>query len=147
MRLVRQVWQRPQPSEAKRLGMRPNQIALLREVELLCFGEPWVFARSVFPLHTFNRQLRYLKGLGNQSLGSLLFKDPHLKRTLFEINRKPISAPGILEPAVCAGTLWGRRSLFLIQGKPILVAEYFLPRMQQKLLSLQNKSPNEAPSP
>src|SRR5215471_11178963 len=44
-----QSWQRPRYSEAKILGQSERQLAVIREVELLCDGEIWVSARSVFP--------------------------------------------------------------------------------------------------
>lgn len=130
VRVIQQGWLRPHLSEATRLRIKPGQMALVREVQLMCHKEAWVHARSVFPLSTLSGSLGYLKNLGNKSLGSLLFKEPSLKRTLFEIasmRSRPIAPP---EQSLSDSTLWGRRSLFYAQQMPILVTEIFLPALK-----------------
>ncbi|MCF7981791.1 MAG: chorismate lyase [Pseudomonadales bacterium] len=137
VRVLHQRWQRPQLSEAKRLGLKPRQVALIREVQLMCHNEAWVYARSVFPLNTLSGRLGYLKKLDNRSLGSLLFKDPHLSRTWFEIASIDGSLITSLGQQAPTENLWGRRSLFYIKEKPILVAEIFLPALKAHLEKLQ----------
>ena len=41
--VVRQGWMRPTRSEAKALNMRSRQFALVREVQLIGKGKPWVY--------------------------------------------------------------------------------------------------------
>jgi len=130
VRVVHQGWQRPDLSEAKRLGIKAGQVALIREVQLMCHNQAWVRARTVFPLSTLSGRLGYLKKLGNQSLGSLLFKDPSLKRTLFEIASMGGMQGRSLGRQESGCALWGRRSLFYVKHKPILVAEIFLPALK-----------------
>ncbi|UTW10847.1 chorismate--pyruvate lyase family protein [Marinobacterium rhizophilum] len=121
VRLLRLRYARPTRSEARTLGLPPRRLALIREVELLGQGEPWVYARSVFPVGTLSGPQRQLKGVGSRSLGSLLFSDPTMQREPLQIGqlRLPGTAP-----------LWARRSVFRLAGKPLLVCEVFLPPLQ-----------------
>lgn len=131
VRKLNQGWQRPTCSEAQCLGLKPRQLAMVREVELLCHGEPWVYARSVFPQSTLTGRLRSLKKLDSRPLGALLFSDPTMERTHFEI--AALNNPK-LEGYFSNSSnpfAWGRRSLFFLDEKPILVAEIFLPSLEQ----------------
>ena len=124
-------WQRPMRNEARRLGLRLHQRALIREVRLLCNEQPWVFARTVIPFRTLKGALRYLVRLGTRPLGAVLFADPHMQREELElacINRNM----SLFESAMPNGTantscIWGRRSVFYLENKPLLVSEIFLP--------------------
>ena len=131
VRILRQGWQRPSCSEAQCLGLKPRQLAIVREVELLCFGQPWVYARSVFPQHTLTGRLRSLKKLDTRPLGALLFSDPSMQRSHFEIAalNNPKLANYFNDNS--NNFAWGRRSLFFLDEKPILVAEIFLPALEQ----------------
>jgi chorismate--pyruvate lyase len=141
-----QGWLRPHAHEAKTLGLRYDQQALIRETLLICADQPWVFARSVIPASTLEGKLRHLAKLQNQSLGALLFKDPKLQRTGFELAHAPASAfqaevientlPGSKSTAGAQPTpplLWGRRSVFRLYQQPLLVAEIFLPPFMDTL--------------
>lgn len=122
---IEQHWAVPMPDETKALGLRHREKALIREVYLLCHGEALVYARSVMPLHSLHGPLRFLKKLQNTSLGSLLFKDPHLSRGEFEICQ--IALPHRAIPAQGTQSIYGRRSVFRLYRQPILVSEFFLP--------------------
>lgn len=112
---------RPSRSESRALGLPPRQIALVREVLLHGGGEPWVYARSVFPVATLTGPQRQLGGIGSRSLGSLLFRDPSMRREPLQIG----------ELKLADGTrLWARRSVFRLAGKPLLVCEVFLPALE-----------------
>lgn len=104
----------------------------------MCHNEPWVYARSVFPLHTLTGPLRHLKQLDNRSLGSLLFKDASMKRTLFEIAALEARKIKAVKHTAPNELLWGRRSLFYVKNKPILISEIFLSalKMHEKKLRL-----------
>ena len=118
----------PLAHERKALGLPPRQRALVREVLLICNDQPWVFARSIFPRHTLSGELAYLRKLKNQSLGALLFKDPNLTRQPFEIAQAQARHFGVPSHiAQQSEQLWGRRSVFALHHKPILVQEIFLP--------------------
>jgi len=131
VRKLSQGWQRPTRTEAQCLGLKPRQLAIVREVELLCHGEPWVYARSVFPQETLTGRLRSLKKLDSRPLGALLFSDPTMQRTHFEIAALRSAKLANYLASGSDNFAWGRRSLFFLDDKPILVAEVFLPALEQ----------------
>jgi chorismate--pyruvate lyase len=118
---------RPLPSERRLLGLPSGQRALIREVALVCRGAPVVFARSVVPLTSLAGPLRYLKNLGNQSLGALLFRNPGLTRTRFELAALDGQCAYIHPSLRSQGKAWARRSRLVIANRPMLVSEVFLP--------------------
>jgi chorismate--pyruvate lyase len=128
--IVDQAYRAPSAEERLTLGLRGGSRALVRQVHLCCGETPWVFARTVVPLRSLRGRGRSLARLGARPLGELLFADPHLLRGNREIGRL---APGMPLYGVAMGhgkgtdPLWGRRSLFAIAGKPLLVSEFFLP--------------------
>lgn len=86
-----------------------------RKVVLLGRGQPWVTAHTLVPASSLRGSLRRLRYLDEQPLGQFLFRQPSLRRGQLEL------AP--------TGEGWGRRSLFYVEGKPLLVAEFFLPAL------------------
>lgn len=109
---------KPALNEASLLGMHSQQYALIRQVILYGQEQPWVFARTVIPLSTLNAGNRHLMRLGNRSLGSVLFKYPHIRRAPIQITRN--------NNRFTADFIWGRRSIFEIHQAPLLVTELFL---------------------
>ena len=125
-----QSWCKPLLSEARLLGLPQGQRAMVREVVLRCFDEPWVYARSVIPAATLTGRLRRLRRLQNESLGALLFKHPRLQRDAFEVASLPAHSRYI-HPSFRQDTpAWARRSRFLLHGHSLLVSEVFLERFQ-----------------
>jgi chorismate--pyruvate lyase len=126
-----QGWARPQHNEARELGMRQGSEGFVREVHLLCDGHPWVFARTVIPRTTLTGPRRCLTRLKSRPLGAVLFADPSMKRGPVEIARlspcDKLYPVAIRHLARRPETIWGRRSLFTLGGKPLLVSEIFLP--------------------
>lgn len=132
--VLRSSWLRPTLDELRALNLRPGQRALVREVHLLCDGRPWVFARTVIPRETLAGKYRRLTRLGNRSLGAVLFADNTMRRDQVHVAR--------LTPAhklyACATSsltsrpkhLWGRRSLFYLRERPLLLSEIFLHDMR-----------------
>lgn len=96
-----------------------------RRVQLGGHGESWVAAHSLIPVTTLRGANRQLIHLGNKPLGGFLFKQRGLTRGETQICRYQ--------------DYWGRRSLFFLDHRPLLVAEFFLPalisRMQQTLIN------------
>ncbi|PUA28191.1 MAG: chorismate--pyruvate lyase [Cellvibrio sp. 79] len=125
--VVRQVVGRPRLNECQVLGIRSTSLALIREVILKGNNQPWVFARSLLPLSSLTGELRHLRKQTNRPLGAFLFSQPHLVRSPIAI--AAISRDHAYVPAHLAGSepLWGRRSVFSLDGKPLLVSEVFLP--------------------
>lgn len=125
VQLLSQTWQTPRFDEARLLGLAPRQQALVREVLLMCHNQPWVFARSIIPYTSLQGSLRFLRKLQDSALGALLFKDPNLHRSRFEICM--LTLPHAQIPTSNSGAIYGRRSLFHLHRQPLSVAEFFLP--------------------
>ena len=123
---LHQRWQVPLPSERRLLGLAGRQLALVREVALHCEEQPWVFARSVIPAATVSGPLRHLRQLQNQSLGALIFQNPTLGRSPFELSLLPGNSDYIDPSLQQDQPAWARRSRFEVQGKFLLVSEVFL---------------------
>ena len=66
----------PMLSEAKALRRPTQELALVRQVRLLCDDQPWVFARTVIPLPSLHSSLRHLALLGNRPLGAVRPRAP-----------------------------------------------------------------------
>jgi chorismate--pyruvate lyase len=131
VRVLWQGWSRPSRDEAQTLQLRPHARVWTREVQLLCGGQARVFARTLVPAATLRGRGRHLTRLGSRPLGEVLFTDPGVNRGPLRIAR--LSAGQALYQRACAGLttvpdrLWGRRSIFRIDGCPLLVCEIFLP--------------------
>ena len=128
VQILGQELHRPRLSERRALGLPARRLALIREVVLLGAGVPWVYARSVIPLTTLTGRLRSLAHLDNRPLGALLFSDPSMRREPVEIachtgsnSQMPMALGDFQDP------MWGRRSVFRLDNKPLLVSEIFLP--------------------
>jgi chorismate--pyruvate lyase len=128
-----QGWSRPQLNEVRELGMRAGSTGFVREVHLLCDGAPWVFARTVIPRTTLTGPRRCLTRLKSRPLGAVLFADPSMQRGPVEIAHltpcDKLYSAAIQHLTKRPETIWGRRSLFTLGGKPLLVSEIFLPGM------------------
>lgn len=123
---LHQGWQRPRRDEAKLLRLRPERVALIREVLLEVDGAAVVFARSVFPHRTLSGPLRYLRKLRNRSLGEILFARPELQRSAFEVVRLPPWSTYLPPRVRNGGRPWARRSVFALGSCELLVSEVFI---------------------
>ncbi len=128
-----QGWGAASNSETHLLKLGAREACLVREVELLCDGEPQVFARTLMPASSLKGAARQLAQLRNKPLGKVLFADPHTRRKTLQIARF-LPQHSAFQNAVShlptvPPELWGRRTLFLYAGKPILVNEVFLPAL------------------
>ena len=133
VRVLSQQWITPQAEEAKLLGVPRRQQALLRQVQLLCDNSVCVYARSIIPLSTLKGKHQRLKQLGDKPLGGYLFKQPNLKRSNQHIARivkkDPLFEIALPENEQHCDQVWGRRSLFSMGSKSLLVSEFFLPAL------------------
>lgn len=132
--VIAQRMETPMLSEARALGRPPQEIALVRQVHLLCDETPWVFARTVVPLPSLRGGLRRLAVLGNKPLGAVLFADPKMERTPVEVaSINPRHRLYRMSRGEQQGKpLWGRRSVFCLQGNHLLVSEFFLPELLEQ---------------
>lgn len=129
--VLEQGFFRPLQNETARLGMRAGGRGFVREVHLLCNGAPWVFARTVIPQTTLVGANRRLTRLKNRPLGAVLFADPTMERGPIEIARllpgDALYRDATQQLGALPEAIWGRRSVFRLGGKPLLVSEFFLP--------------------
>lgn len=104
---------------------------LVREVLLYCDQQPHVFARSVLPLSSLTGDQQQLANLGEQPLGHIIFNNPSLQRKHIEVaavtDKNTIKKLNRCIPIEINQTLWGRRSIFYLENKPLIVCEVFLP--------------------
>jgi len=120
-------------NEAQCLHTQTGRRALVRQVYLYCDDRPWVFARTVIPPATLRGKERHLAHLKDKPLGAVLFTEPSMRRGEVEVAS---ITPGqrlfhtatahLSEPPDC---IWGRRSIFYLHDKPLLVNEIFLPEI------------------
>jgi len=136
VQVAAQQRQRPMLSEARKLAIRPQVKGLVRQVHLLCNKRAWVFARTFIPLKTLAGKERRLAYLGDRPLGAYLFGRADMRRGEIEIACIRVGQP--LYEMALAGVrrrtakhlpeqIWGRRSVFYLSDKPLLVSEIFLP--------------------
>jgi len=85
-----------------------------RKVVLVGDNTPWVLAHTLIPEFSLTGPLKRVLELNAKPLGEYLFSHSDLVRSGIDIT--PI-----------AGDSWGRRSLFYLFEKPVMVAEFFLP--------------------
>jgi len=134
VQLLRQGWQFPALNEKRALGMTMRMYALIREVLIYSQGKNWMYARTVFPRQTLTGKQLCLARLKNHSLGSVLFKDPTMQRSSFEV--ACLSQNMLLHQFVSqqikikTEPLWARRSQFFLHNKPLLLTEIFLPDIE-----------------
>ena len=119
-----------QANEAVALIQLGEQV-LVREVLLFCDEKPQVFARSLLPLSSLTGAEQALANLGTQSLGQVLFNNTSLERQTIEVaefDAKSCVAKLAHDLQLnVESNLWGRRSIFVLENKPLMVAEVFLP--------------------
>lgn len=118
--------------EAALLGIREHQLAYSREVFLHADDKPVVFAHSACAPQHLHGVWASLGGLGNRSLGSMLFTHPLVERQplCFKALRKrhPLHQR-VATMMPVPELLWARRSLFILHDAPLLVTEIFLPQI------------------
>lgn len=115
----------PRADERALLGLPERRAALIREVTLLLDDTPVVQARSVLPLTSLQGANRALGHMGSRSLGQALYQRPACTRDRVWVRFAP--------PASGSAACWGRQSRFLKREKPLLVAEYFLPALWERV--------------
>ena len=108
-------------------------LALIRDVELLCDNKPWVFARTLIPVSSLKGAAQRLTQLGEKPLGAVLFSDPKVIRGATQVAqlrpRQPLFETACHHLADKPDSLWGRRTLFYVEKRPLLVNEIFLPTL------------------
>ena len=138
VQILSQRWGRADLSESRALGLAPRERVMIREVILRGAGRDWVYARSVLPQRALSGRLRCLRNLDNRPLGAWLFRQPGLRRGPLQLSRFAVGdarlqavAP-VLRKSVDM-PLMGRRSVFYLDDKALLVGEVFLPDFLERI--------------
>ncbi len=135
LRLLVQRSGRPLPDERTSLKLPHAHIAMIRQVQLLCGETPLVYARSVIPLATRNGAHRQLTHLGARPLADVLFASQTMQRGEMEFAHlqagQQLHAQAVEALGHRHGEIWGRRSLFRLKNKPLLVTEVFSPELAE----------------
>ncbi len=123
--------QKPFLSERRMLDLPHSQYSLIREVRLNIGNTPLILARTIIPTSTLKGARRILSRLGNRPLGEVIFSYPKLHRLEMDI--------ALIEPDHWSDQLsnqvkidqpiWGRRTVYAIKHKQLLVSEFFLPEI------------------
>ena len=94
-------------------------------------GHIRVFAHSVLPRASLRGGWCGITRLGTKPLGEALFTDPRIRRlglTMRRLDaRHPLYRAAARHTGLTAHYLWARRSVFCLNGHPLLVTEVFLP--------------------
>lgn len=118
-------------SERRLLNLPENKYSLIREVLLHADGQPLILARTVIPVKTIKVAKSNLSHLGSRPLGEVIFSCPKLER--IEMDVTLISPPAWSQSAIATGhitqPIWGRRTVYAIAQRQMLVSEFFLPEV------------------
>lgn len=128
VRVISQQWQKLDNEEAAAMSLRHINSALVRQVLLCCGDKPLVYARTVIPATTIEGAQRRYANMGSRPLGAMLFSDRTMRREDVQVAILPASHQAN-DFASSGEPIWGRRSVFRVSGKPLLVSEYFLPEL------------------
>ena len=124
-------WRKPFLSERNQLHLPQSRYGLTREVILHTNGKPLLLARTIIPEETIKVAHRNLAHLGTRPLGEVIFSYPDLERITMDLVliRPTTWTPPAQEKANITQPIWGRRTVYAIQKRPMLVSEFFLPEI------------------
>lgn len=104
-----------------------------REILMLCDETPWWYAHTHLPQETFQQRASLFQGLGDNSLGCVLFSDPNISRQSLQYFEVGCDDPAYQKAArfitIECERLWARESVYHIEGLPLYLLEVFLPDM------------------
>jgi chorismate--pyruvate lyase len=124
-------WRTPYLSEFRQLGLPLYRYALTREVMLHIQGKPLLLARTIIPEETIKVAHRNLSHLGTRPLGEVIFSYPDLERIAMDLTliKSVTWTQKARQKAEIQQSLWGRRTVYAIHHRPMLVSEFFLPEI------------------
>jgi chorismate--pyruvate lyase len=122
---------RPFRDETQALHLHPASRAYVRDVLLMGDGRARVFAHSVLSRASLRGGWNGITRLGTKPLGEALFTNPRIQRHGLMLRRidarHPLYRAARLHVPLTARYVWARRSVFCLNGQPLLVTEVFLP--------------------
>lgn len=94
-------------------------------------GKPLLLARTIIPDETIKVAHRNLAHLGTRPLGEVIFSYPDLERISMDFTLVSPShwTTQVQQKANIEQPIWGRRTIYAIQNRPMLVSEFFLPEI------------------
>lgn len=129
--------------EATGLLLARRSPVWIREIVMSIDGTHAVVARSVAPLAATHGVWQGIRGLRTRPLADILYHDPAIRRSSFQVARVRSPMPMLLPVRRIMPQLQGsafdvppmlaRRSVFWRSGAPLLVAECFLPAFWEKV--------------
>lgn len=129
VKILLHQWNTPFLTERRLLKLHDSKYSLIREVLLHADGKPLILARTIIPAKTIKAAKRNLAHLGNRPLGEIIFAYPKLER--IEMDVALINPSTWTPPALAEGyidqPIWGRRTVYAISHRQMLVSEFFLP--------------------
>ena len=118
-------------SESRLLKQPGSRYCLTREVMLSANGKPLILARTIIPEKTLIGAQRILSRLGTRPLGEVIFSYPKLQR--LEMQSAYIQPTTwfskIANQIDLNQGIWGRRTVYAIKRRQMLVSEFFLPEI------------------
>ncbi|MFI3189713.1 MAG: chorismate lyase [Methylococcales bacterium] len=131
VKVLFQQWRVPFLTERQSLGLHEQRVCLTREVLLHANGKPLILARTILPSATIKIANRSLSKLGTRPLGEVIFSYPHLERIAMDVSlinpnewtTRAVDVGHIQQP------IWGRRTVYAIKHRQMLVIEFFLPNI------------------
>jgi chorismate--pyruvate lyase len=131
VKILLQQWNTPFLTERRLLDLPENKYSLIREVLLHADGKPLILARTIIPAKTVKVAKSNLSHLGSRPLGEVIFSCPKLERIEMDVTlitpstwtQPAVNAAGIGQP------IWGRRTVYSIAQRQMLVNEFFLPEV------------------
>jgi chorismate--pyruvate lyase len=129
VKVLLQQWSTPFLSERRLLKLRENRYSLIREVLLHADGKPLILARTIIPAKTIKVAKSNLAHLGSRPLGEVIFSYPKLERIEMDVTLidQPPWTPSAIAEANIDQPTWGRRTVYAIAHRQMLVSEFFLP--------------------
>ena len=131
VKVLRQRWSKPFLSERRLLKLPEHHYSLTREVLLHADGKPLILARTIIPAATVKAAKSNLSQLGSRPLGEIIFSYPKLERMAMDVTL--INPATWKQSARAEATInqpiWGRRTVYAIAHKQMLISEFFLPEV------------------
>ncbi len=130
-------WQNLDPDEITPLARKDLSPHWVREITFRSGNNYWEWARTIIPPSSLVEEGKAFLDLGERPIGEILFKDPQLKRTEFEIAHLPKQHPYSIQAHSFLNQkhdlLWARRSLLYYYQNPLLIYELFLPSLLEAI--------------
>ncbi len=131
VKLIDQRVIQPTTEERNILALPDSTQAFSRRVYLCCDDQPKIFAKTIIGLNDKNQVLtERIDQLGEQSLGSLLFRDPLATKKSVQLAQIPLNHIFFerlrLTQYCQSKAVWVRRNLYEYLGCSLIVYEAYL---------------------